>query len=110
MSRILILLLIIIIFYSNFTNNRYERFYTSNMEKQTDPFSSFNDPLLKDVPYFENDLNGMTGWNKCKLSCNGHCLEYGITGASWCFPFNTVLPNRPIITEDEVPAHATTNP
>ena len=53
----------------------------------------FYDKLFDDVVYYpnqyENDsnINDMitTGWIKCKQECNGHCVEYGPTGNTYCF-------------------------
>jgi hypothetical protein len=55
----------------------------------------FYDKLFDDVVYYpnqyENDYNlndiNMIGWEKCKMECTGHCVEYGITGNAYCFPY-----------------------
>jgi len=105
-------LLIIIIFFvligmviSNIINkNINEGFYTSNTVKEHKDYSIFydqqfkntkyyeNDGIFKNTIYYENDDTGatgnkglLTGWQKCKLSCPGHCLEYGVSGNTWCF-------------------------
>ena len=51
-----------------------------------------NDTLLDNTAYYYNDKstihadnNAMTGWEKCKLTCPGNCLEFGLTGSAWCF-------------------------
>lgn len=52
----------------------------------------FDDKLFNDVTYYPNeyDDNGkliQTGWINCKQECSGHCLEYGLYGASYCFSY-----------------------
>jgi hypothetical protein len=57
--------------------------------------SLLNDPLFKDVIYYENDIIqfnkdgsiiGELGLSKCFKKCNGVCIEYGITGHAYCYP------------------------
>lgn len=53
----------------------------------------FSDKLFDNVVYYPNtyeedsELNNVvnTGWVKCKQECDGTCLEYGITGNTYCF-------------------------
>jgi len=47
----------------------------------------FYDKVFDDVTYYPNEKNGLTGWYKCKEECPGNCIEYGITGHSYCFPY-----------------------
>lgn len=55
----------------------------------------FYDKLFDDVVYYPNeyvnDNNLMdpisTGWQRCKMECPGHCVEYGLNGASYCFSY-----------------------
>ena len=49
-------------------------------------YSLLNDPLFKDVVYYENDNNGRLGLDMCIESCDGNCVEYGQTGNAYCFP------------------------
>jgi hypothetical protein len=46
----------------------------------------FYDKLFDDVYYYPNEPNGMTGWDRCRTECIGNCVEYGISGNSYCFP------------------------
>ena len=81
--------------------NKKEHFYTSNAVKQHKAFSIFNDEMFKKTTYHENDTildntnyyyndkssintnkNQMTGWEKCKLTCPGNCLEFGLSGTA----------------------------
>lgn len=86
---------------------KLEHFNTTNDQKQIKAFTIFKDTMLKSTPFFEtdqllknttyyendnkdltrtvSDRYGQTGWDKCKLSCKGHCVEYGMTGSAWCF-------------------------
>jgi len=90
MIIILLIIIIILIFFNKNTFNNYESFNTTNTIKQIDGLSWFNDPMFETMSYFENDQDGFTGWKKCKIVCNGNCVEYGITGNSYCFERNVL--------------------
>ena len=53
----------------------------------------FYDKLFDDVVYYPNEYSTdfnlgdllATGWQKCKMECQGHCVEYGQTSAAYCF-------------------------
>ena len=60
----------------------------------------FYDKLFDDVYYYPNTYQKnysnrkeeigkllKTGWVRCKEECPGHCVEYGVGGASYCFPY-----------------------
>jgi len=55
----------------------------------------FYDKLFDDVVYYPNEyendynLNDIlsTGWEKCKMECTGHCVEYGLTSNAYCFSY-----------------------
>lgn len=55
----------------------------------------FYDKLFDDVVYYPNEYEGdynlndvkVTGWEKCKQECPGHCVEYNISGNSYCFNY-----------------------
>ncbi len=59
----------------------------------------FYDKLFDDVSYFPNEYDKdyktgeeigkllTTGWIRCKEECPGYCVEYGVHGASYCFPY-----------------------
>jgi hypothetical protein len=50
-------------------------------------YSLLNDPLFKDVIYYENNNeSGRLGLDMCIELCNGNCVEYGQTGNAYCFP------------------------
>ena len=50
-------------------------------------YSLLNDPLFKDVIYYENNVETeKLGLDTCIEECNGNCVEYGQTGNSYCFP------------------------
>lgn len=101
----IVIIVSIIIFICNFCykqNNLIEGLNTFNGRMAIDD-QYFYDKLFDDVIYYPNeyerDYNSSeeigklitTGWIRCKEECPGHCMEYGITGASYCFP-KPVLP------------------
>jgi len=53
----------------------------------------FYDHLFDNISYFDNvydyDSGDLitTGWDKCKIQCTGNCVAYGLTGATYCFPY-----------------------
>ena len=47
----------------------------------------YYDKLFDDVYYYPNEEDGTTGWAKCKSECSGHCVEFGVHGVSYCFPY-----------------------
>lgn len=59
---------------------------------QNPPYKLNEDKLFNDIIYFENDNEpgGLLGIEKCVKSCQGNCVEYGITGHAHCFPTRTV--------------------
>ncbi len=52
------------------------------------------DPLFSDVIFYRNDKTidyptyklGKLGLHKCFESCDGSCVEFGMTGNCLCFP------------------------
>ena len=49
----------------------------------------YDDQIFDKVDYIPNSQDigedGVTGWIKCMRDCDGTCLEYGISGNSYCF-------------------------
>ena len=57
----------------------------------------FYDKVFDDVTYYPNKYDKdyetgeeigqllMTGWQQCKLECPGNCMEYGLSGRTYCF-------------------------
>lgn len=57
------------------------------------------DQIFDDVIYYPNEYDKdyktaeeighlvKTGWQKCKELCSGNCVEFGLTGASYCFSY-----------------------
>jgi hypothetical protein len=57
----------------------------------------FYDKIFDNVTYYPNEYAKdydtgeeigkllITGWMKCRQQCNGNCIEYGISGDSYCF-------------------------
>ena len=54
-----------------------------------------DDKVFADVVTYDNDYdidgNVRLGLDKCLESCTGHCVEYGITGVSHCYPQTKAL-------------------
>lgn len=46
-----------------------------------DPKKQFTDMIV-----YDNDPDGRIGLDKCIEKCNGYCVEYGMTGAAYCYP------------------------
>jgi hypothetical protein len=46
-----------------------------------------DDKLFDDITTYDNDKddNGLTGLDKCIKSCNGMCVEFGVTGVATCY-------------------------
>lgn len=44
-----------------------------------------DDDFFKNVKTFENDVNEY-GIEKCLKTCDGGCVEYGVSGVAYCFP------------------------
>ena len=104
----LCLFIIFIIFYNiKYISNEYfdtELLNNKTKEENRDVFhnKSINDvyhgkyinedKLFSDLILFENDdniyqsNNDKIGLQKCVTKCNGKCVEYGITGNTFCFP------------------------
>lgn len=51
-----------------------------------------DDALFTDLIYYENDdeVDGTLGLEKCIAACSGKgiCVEYGISGNAYCFPYD----------------------
>lgn len=58
------------------------------IEYQKSGTESFDDKLFDDVVLYESDPADATksGVFTCLEKCKGSCLEYGITGNTFCFP------------------------
>jgi hypothetical protein len=57
----------------------------TNIRQGSDPLDG---ALFDDVILYKNDptLDGEIGVEKCIKKCQGQCVEYGMTGESFCFP------------------------
>jgi len=58
------------------------------IEYQKTGTDSYDDKLFNDVVLYESDPADLTksGVFTCLEKCKGTCLEYGITGNTFCFP------------------------
>lgn len=96
---VLILILMILIFEINkISNKKIEGLNTFNGRMAVDD-QYFYDKIFDDVIYYPNEYAKnydtgeeigkllVTGWIKCKQKCPGHCVEYGVSGNAYCFPY-----------------------
>ena len=94
--KIIVILLLIIIFwlvYKLFSKkNKIEGLYTFNGTMAIDS-QYFYDNLFNNVFYYPNQPDGTSGWVKCRSECPGNCVEYGVTGNSYCFPSQNLSTN-----------------
>lgn len=61
-----------------------------------DPKKQFTDMIV-----YDNDPDGRIGLDKCIEMCNGYCVEFGQTGAAYCYPARE--PESRDFTGDVVP-------
>jgi len=96
---ILLIVTIVLFIFCNFKENKLvEGLNTFNGRMAIDD-QYFYDKLFDDVTYYPNDYDKeyktkeeigkliTTGWIRCKQECPGHCVEFGPTGNSYCFPY-----------------------
>lgn len=98
MILILIILFIIWLLTVSQNNDMIEGLNTFNGRMAVDD-QYFYDKLFDDVTYYPNEYDKdydtkeeigqliTTGWIRCKEECPGHCIEFGVTGNSYCFPY-----------------------
>ena len=48
-----------------------------------------NESLFEDDIFYQydSDTDKPTGYDKCITECNGVCVDYGLTGSAWCYPY-----------------------
>lgn len=83
MENLLIFVGIIFVIFILFYNNTIEGLQTMNNRMAVNQFYQY-DSVFDNVIYFANTDNS-TGWARCKLICPGSCVEYGVSGNSYCF-------------------------
>ena len=101
MNLYFILLILIVIFVWQFLlkkNYIIEGLNTFNGRMAIDD-QYFYDKIFDDVVYYPNEYAKdydtgeeigkllITGWLKCKQQCKGNCIEYGVSGDTYCFPY-----------------------
>jgi hypothetical protein len=98
MIYIIIIVLVFFIIFYNFLKQPIlvEGLYTFNGRMAVDD-QYFYDKLFDNVTYYPNQYDKdyktaeevgklvSTGWVRCLEECPGRCVEYGLTGASYCF-------------------------
>ena len=90
--KIIILLLLIILLIITIKKSehfKYDDVKNSKSGVQTTP-DILLDPLFKNMKFYLNDENpyegGKLGLDKCFEECNGSCVEFGVSGNTFCFP------------------------
>jgi len=83
---IILIILIIFLIYINIPKKVEGYLNTFNGRMVIDD-QYFYDQLFDDVFYYPNEPDGTTGWIRCKTECTGKCVEFGVTGNSYCFPY-----------------------
>ena len=75
------------------SNSKKHESFTSNADPLTQYKSLVSyeyDNLFSDIVFYPNDddvdTGGRIGLDKCFQSCQGNCIEYGVTGTAYCFP------------------------
>lgn len=99
MIVVLIILLIVLYYvYISTNNTTVEHLNTFNGRMAVDT-QYYYDKLLDNVTYFPNQYNQAydtaeeigelveTGLAKCRSTCTGNCVEFGVTSAAYCFPY-----------------------
>lgn len=92
---LVIIILIISILFVLYTNKEY--LYPSTINNNKDVIAieniktgtrTYDDKLFDDVIMYESDPADInkSGVYKCLENCKGNCVEYGITGNTFCFP------------------------
>lgn len=100
----LVFIVIFVLIYFNLSKPRYELTISEHLENtnsqetidamkkaDTKKIDILDDPLFKDVVFYQNDddvyLEGKkTGLDKCLDICTGKCVEFGMTSTAFCFP------------------------
>lgn len=64
---------------------------SANRDEMAFKMDILDDPLFKDVIVYNNDQNpyeegGKIGLAKCLEGCDGKCVEFGVSGITFCFP------------------------
>ncbi len=100
---VIILILVILFLLRNYGESLNMEHYTILENNNTTKLSSSlpnqntrqgSDPLdgqlFQDVILYKGDntLEGEIGLEKCIKKCKGMCVEYGMTGDSYCYPEN----------------------
>ena len=87
-NKILLIILIIIIIitlYENY-NRKIEGLDTFNGRQAINDMY-FYYKMFDDVTYYQNKSDFEFGMDECIEKCIGYCVEYGITGNAYCFPY-----------------------
>jgi hypothetical protein len=81
---LLILIVLLIVVYTKKSEN-FGGIMVENIKSGT---TTFDDKLFNDVVMYKSDVKDSTkaGIYECLEKCKGNCVEYGMTGNTFCFP------------------------
>jgi len=94
MNKIYLIIILIILIYYLSNNSNIEKMTLENSD--TDD-KDFYDEIFENVIHYPNEYEKdnfteenigkiiKLGIDKCKTECKGDCVEYGLTGHSYCF-------------------------
>jgi len=87
---ILIFILTCIITYKFlYSNKKYHMEKYENVADSGSKFVRENSQVFDNAVFYNLDLNTtdeLTGYPKCLQECKGACVQYGLSGSSWCIP------------------------
>jgi len=87
----MILVILLVIFLLSFLYDRstIEGLDTFNGRMMIDD-QYFYDKVFDDVSYYPNEYDEdkvYPGVYRCTMECPGNCVEYGVSGNAYCFPY-----------------------
>lgn len=81
-----LIFIILIIFFIYINRNRLEHLNTFNGRMAVDDMYYY-DQIFDDVTYYPNRSDFEHGMDDCRAECPGNCVEFGVTGNGYCFPY-----------------------
>jgi hypothetical protein len=103
MKNIYIILIIVFILILILLSNKNEYYNVIKADSDNKTFSSklaqkgvrqnsdaLDGMLFEDVNLYESEhvVDGELGLEKCIKNCKGMCVEFGMTGDAYCFPYD----------------------
>lgn len=85
---VLVILFLIVFYFSNIKNYFKETFGDSASVKTTPDVLDLTQEF-DDVVTYDNQPNGIIGLDTCIDKCQGYCVENGQTGSALCYPVHS---------------------